>query len=189
MSDVPRKPMNFSEAPETKVETATRRPAWFDNGVVETPMEEDIFEAEGIDAERRIAETGTLKPARRFPFFKIFSGALGVLVSMGIGLWIDSIVKDLFGREDWLGYVALAAVAVLVLSAIGFVARELFGLKSLTNIQTLKQEARDAARSRNREDAAKTVKALSAHLAHRPETARGRKALEDHAREIIDNPA
>lgn len=188
MSDAPRKPMNFSETPGATVDTAPRRPAWFDNGVIETPPEEDIFEAEGIEAERRIAETGTLKPARRFPFFKIFSGALGVLISMGIGLWIDRLVNDLFGREDWLGYVALAAVAVLVLSAIGFVARELYGLKSLTNIQTLKQEARDAARSKRRDDAAKTVKALSAHLAHRPETARGRKALEDHAREIIDNP-
>jgi putative membrane protein len=186
--DAPRRPRTFAEAGSGSVETAPRRPAYFDSGVIETPIEEDVFEAEGLAAERHLAETGTLKPARRFPFFRIFAGALGVLVSMGIGLWIDRLVNDLFGREDWLGYVALAAVGVLVLSAIGFVARELYGLKSLTNIQTLKRAARDAARSRNRDEAASTVRALSAHLAHRPETARGRKALEDHARDIIDNP-
>lgn len=187
MSDAPRRPATFAEADDAR-EGPGRRPAWFDTGVVEVPAEEDVFEAEGLAAEQHLAETGTRRPARRFPFFKIFSGALGFLVSLGLGLWIDRLVGDLFSRDSWLGYVAIAAVVILVLSAIGFVIRELYGLKSLTNIQTLKQDARDAALSPDRNAASKAVKALSAHLSHRPETARGRAALDEHARDIIDNP-
>lgn len=188
MNDAPRKPASFAEEPDPRCDLAARKPAWFDSGVVEVAPEDDVFEAEGLAAEERLAETGTGRPARRFPFFKIFAAALGFLLSMGIGLWINRLVDDLFSRQDWLGYVALAAVVILVLSAIGFVVRELYGLRSLTNVQTLKEAARKAAASRERNAAAATVKALSAHLSHRPETARGRAALEEHSRDIIDNP-
>ena len=188
MSDQPRKPVSFADDVDPRRDIAARKPAWFDSGVVEVAPEDDVFEAEGLAAEEHLAETGTRRPARRFPFFKIFASAFGFLLSMGIGLWIDRLVGDLFSREDWLGYVALAAVIILVLSAIGFVVRELYGLKSLTNVQTLKQSARQAALSRDRKVASTTVKALAAHLSHRPETARGRAALEEHSRDIIDNP-
>lgn len=188
MSDEPRKPVSFAEAPDPRRDLAPRKPAWFESGVVEVAPEDDVFEAEGLAAEEHLAETGTLRPARRFPFFKIAASALGFLVSMGMGLWIDRLIGDLFSREDWLGYVALAAVVILILSALGFVVREIYGLKSLTNVQSLKQSARQAALSRDRKEASTTVKALSTHLSHRPETARGRAALEEHSRDIIDNP-
>lgn len=190
-----RKPAVFSFEDEHPSKTADpadssfkpRKPSHFDQGFVEVADEDDPFIAGALD-ENALVNVSIPKPPRRFPFFKLALGGLGFLVSLAIGLWTDDLITNLFTRADWLGYLAIGALVVAILATLGFVARELSGLASLTNIQTLKNQARAAVLSRDTNEAKTAVKALSAHLSHRPETAKGRAALEDHQRDIIDNP-
>ena len=47
-------------------------------------------------------------PRRASRLGALFFGALGVLASLALGLWTDRLVRDLFARADWLGWLALA---------------------------------------------------------------------------------
>jgi putative membrane protein len=185
-----RRPVMFDVADEpleTQKTSAPRKPGYFDQGAVHISDEEDIFLG-GAEMDGETLEQRVLAPSkRRFPLFKLAIGAFGFVLSMAIGLWTDRLVTDLFSRADWLGYTAIVAVVVTVLAALGFIARELLGLASLANVQKLKAQARAAYLSRDRAAAQSTVKALAAHLSHRPETARGRTALAEHRNDIIDN--
>lgn len=187
----PRKPVVFNLEEETpsKPETISpRKPAHFDDGVSHTGDEDDPFlsssyaEEEGLDAVDIPAQP------RRFPFFKIALSAFGAIASLGIGLWTDRLIEDLFVRADWLGYLAIAIAAIAVISGLAFIVRELSGLASLTNIQKLKQKSRAAALSRDGKEARQVITALTSHLSHRPETAKGRSDLAVHMEDIIDNP-
>lgn len=123
---------------------------------------------------------------RSFSFGKLALGALGALVSLGIGLWIESLVRDLFARNDWLGWAALGAAIVLILAVLGIVLREILGLMRLSAVERERQEVSAAYASNSRADAEVAIGKLGALLADRPDTTAGRakmKALKD---EVID---
>ncbi len=123
---------------------------------------------------------------RRFSFAKLAIGALGLLLSLAIGLWIDRLVTDLFSRNDLLGWLAIGAAATVVLALLAIVAREMVGIMRLNAVQALKQRAAEAALSADAKTARATVLALTDHLATRAETARGRERLKQTEGEIID---
>ena len=131
-----RKPQAFAfegeERPSTK--TASRKPASFGADIVLTPDEDDPFlgvEGTGLD---EVA----VPRKRRFPWFGLFAGAFGLLLSAALGLWIDGLIRALYARADWLGYSAIAATAVAVLAVLAMVGRELIGLRRLASVQALK---------------------------------------------------
>lgn len=161
-----------------------REPAQFEN-----PLE-IIHEAEDPFLPSETSSDGALEipaPKRRFPLFRIVAGALGVVFSLAFGLWSDQLVRDLFTRSDWLGYLAMGALGVLILALLAYIGRELAGLASLRNVDKLRVRLRDAARSGDEAVARSAVKTLSAHLASRPETASGRASMDDALGDIIDN--
>ncbi len=122
-----------------------------------------------------------------FSFVKLAMGAIGIIASMAIGLWIDQLVRDLFVRADWLGYAALAAVGVALLSALILIAREFRGMMRLNEAKGLKENLAQA-QADTRPGVARTALArLVAHIGERPETARGRAVLAATANDIIDN--
>lgn len=194
MNDTPktpkRKPAVFTVEGEPST-TAARRdpvrrsPASFDENIVMTPDADDPF----------LATTSAL-PAppeatprkRRFSFGKLAFGALGILVSLAVGLWIDSLVRDLFTRADWLGYLAVAAVAIGLLAFLVVIARELAGIMRLNAVQALKQEAIDASLAPTPKPARKVMAHLVHLLSAKPQTARGRLRLKQTETEIIDGP-
>jgi len=67
------------------------------------------------------------------------------------------------------------------------VAREMVGLMRLSTVQTLKASVDEAAHSARTAAARTVVEALVKLLSHRPETARGRAALDATQGEIIDS--
>lgn len=162
-----------------------RAPASFDRNVVLTTDADDPF----------FETTSALPPPpeavprkRRFSFGRLAAGALGVLVSLAVGLWIDSLVRDLFTRADWLGYLAIAAAAVAVLAFLVVVIKEILGIARLNAVQSLKQEAISAAAASSAKPARAVMARLTHLLATRPETARGRTRLAETETEIIDGP-
>ena len=123
---------------------------------------------------------------RRWRLGRLVLASLGAILSLAFGLWLDGLVRALFARADWLGWLGLGLVALLALAALGLILRELIGLRRMARIDHLR---RDAERAREAGDAAmaRSVAASLVRLyAARPETARGRKAVAALTGEVVD---
>jgi putative membrane protein len=162
-----------------------RRPGSFSDDVVITPDEEDPF----LNPEKDLAAPPLAAPRRRRTSFAgIAFGAFGILLSLAFGLWTDRLIRDLFSRADWLGYAALAALAVGILAVVAVVIRETAGMMRLAAVQSVKAEA-EAAILETRPARARTlVDKLALLLSGRPETARGRATLKATQGDVIDAP-
>lgn len=189
MNDRPRKPAAFSLPADANVQQPERikprAPAAFDDAVTLTPDADDPFIATTAGLPDLVPPVATPRP-RRITFGRVAAGALGVLLSLAVGLWIDALIRDLFSRNDWLGYLAIAAAAVAGLAVLGLVLRELVGLRRLAAVQDLKRDVLDAAASHS-PSVGRTIVSRLVHLvAARPQTARGRTRLAETEGEIID---
>lgn len=186
-SDPQRRPAAFTvepEAPRTRP-AENRAPRSFAGDVVIVPDDQDPF----IAATEALPEVPVAEQRRRrFSFAKLATAAFGLLLSLAFGLWVDRLISDLFARADWLGYLAIGALAIGLLALMVAVGRELVGLWRLDTVQDLKVEAEAAAESGKRKQAATVVKKLTALVAHRAETARGQKTLAAVEDDIIDAP-
>jgi putative membrane protein len=171
-------------APEAeRPERAPRALSGADMAVVK-PAEIDVFEDEDVAAPPPPAAPRK----RRSRLGAVFAGAAGILVSMALGLWVDELIRALFARADWLGWLAagLTAIAVAALGAI--IVREAIGLARLASVERLRTDAADAAASGDPKAARRLVDALSTFLAAKPQTAAGRRALDELRHDVIDGP-
>ena len=115
----------------------------------------------------------------------IWIGA-GGLVTLALGLAVDQLLRELFARLDWLGWIGVALTAVLVLSLLALTIRELVGLLRLRRLGAIRTLAAAAAAEDDRKKALDASRQLIALYEPRAETARGRAALKAHLAEIID---
>ena len=183
MTKEPRKPQSFAfDEPKTAdVEPRMRRPGAFDAGVTLTPEELDPFLGG--------AEALPLPPAPRrrgLPLLQIFFGALGTILSVAFGLWLDALIRSLFDRADWLGYAAVAVTALGALALLGMVFREWMGMRRLSAVQALRTEAEEAAKDRKPGPTRAVIEKLIKLSETMPETAAGRAAIAKTSGEIID---
>jgi len=186
----PRKPAAFRvdpepvKAPRHEGETARKPRAVARSQVaVVVPAEIDVFEA-GEDEARE--PPPAIGPRRRSRLGAIFLAALGALVSLGVGLWTDRLIRDLFERAEWLGWVATAAAAIAVLTLIVILGRELAALMRLASVEKIRLRALDAIARDDAKAARNVVAELTALVSGKPETAAGRRAVADLKGEIID---
>lgn len=160
-----------------------RSPRSIDDLSMVTIEPDDAIEREALDS----LDPGPANPRkRRFSFAKLFFAALGVLVSLAIGLALDSLIRDLFARAEWLGWVALAVSALLLLGALGVVVREAVALSRLAAVDRERKEGLAAFEADSAQDARKVVDGLVSFLSAKPETAEGRARLEALKDEVID---
>lgn len=187
-----RKPASFTvkDGPEraAPMPVLPRSPRSFDNGISIVPDEEDVFLSMTADDADLIENPIATPRRRRFSFLKLALGAFGLLVSLALGLWIDGLIRDLFTRADWLGYSALAVLAVGLLATMIVIAREIAGIMRLEAAQILKVEAAEAIALNRMSEARSVVDRLTKRLSVRPETAKGRATLEASRDDIIDPP-
>jgi putative membrane protein len=186
----PRRPAAFSLEPDVPPDAASanstatpRRPQSFDVGVVLTPDEDDPFAGPPRSLDGLAAG---LEPRRRFSFAKVAAGAFGILLSLAFGLWTDSLIEDLFSRADWLGYAALAVVAIGILAVLGMVVRETAGMMRLAAVHAIRAEAEAAALEAKPTRARALIARLSTLFSNKPATAKGRAALKATEGDIID---
>ncbi|MAS12839.1 MAG: TIGR01620 family protein [Nitratireductor sp.] len=125
-------------------------------------------------------------PRRRSLLGRVFFAAFGILISLAIGLWTDRLIRDLFSRADWLGWLALGVAAIALLALVAIIVREVLGILRLASIETLRRDAMEAILRNDTREARKTVEHLVGLLAHKPETAAGRRTLESLKDEVID---
>ncbi|MEZ5840690.1 MAG: TIGR01620 family protein [Hyphomicrobiales bacterium] len=149
---------------------------------VVTPLPDDEdFTLDGEPAPLPVPQA-----ARGSRWATLFFAGLGGLVSLGIGLAIDQLIRDLFARTDWLGWAGVAFAALVVAGAGALALRELAGIIRLARITHLREKAFDAAEKDDRKAALSVLGDIIGLYRSRPETARGRAELESHMAEIID---
>jgi putative membrane protein len=185
----PRQPAAFRiepERPQPPVESrnpAPRQPrAAKPRDAVVVPAETDPFDEPDIV----LAEPPPIRPRRRSVLGQIFLAAAGILVSLALGLWLDGLVRDLFARADWLGWLAAGVATIAALALVVIVARELVGLARLASVEKLREAGREAVGRNDARAARKVVEELAALVSRRPETAAGRRALKEMRDDVID---
>lgn len=185
-----RRPAAFTVEPpeqpaQPQPQPQARAPRSFDHEVAVVVDADDPF----LDDLSEIADAPVATPRpRRFSFAKLALGAFSILISLALGLWVDNLLRDLFTRSDWLGYAALAVLAVGLVALAIAVGREILGIWRLDAVQSLKTEAEAAAADTRPRAARAIVDRLVKLVAGRPETARGRATLEAARDDVIDAP-
>ena len=81
---------------------------------------------------------------RRFSWGGLFLAGLGGLVSLAAGLAVDQLIRDLFDRNNWLGWAAAALAGIVVLAALAIAIREIGGMMRLRSIHLLREKALSA---------------------------------------------
>ncbi len=147
--------------------------------VVVTPEPDEIVEA----ADGAPVPMGERKGA---PWGAILGTALGALVSLGIGLALEILVRDLFALHPWLGWVAVGLVGAAAFALLAIVGRELAGLWREQRIERLREGVARAVEARDHAAARALAGDLVALYRDRPEAARGRARVEAVADEILD---
>jgi putative membrane protein len=137
-------------------------------------------------AEAAEAATVAAAPPRRWRWLRLLASAVGGLLLLALGLAVDSLIRELFARTDWLGWLAVALTALAVLALVALAAREILGLVRLRAIEHIRARATAAADADDRDEARAAARELIALYSTRPETAKSRAALTAHIGEIID---
>lgn len=162
-----------------------RRPRAFAPGPDLQPEPEDYFEREDVMIDDALVEK-VEKGRRRLSFASIAISALGAFASLALGLWVDGIVRALFARNEWLGWVALGLAAVLALSVLFLVAREVAAILRLRSVVHLRRGIEDALAGGDPVALDRETDRLIAHMAANAATASGRAVLDAQRGEILD---
>ncbi|MBA5778446.1 TIGR01620 family protein [Stappia sp. F7233] len=183
----------MTDRPKTKETAHTgRKPTAFrlDDGRVRL----DDASSDLLSRETRIVpareEDGDSVPAaierKPFRWGRLFAAGLAGLVSLAVGLSIDALIRDLFSRSDWLGFLGVGLAALAALGLLGLAIREIAGLMRLSRIDALRDEIAAAAERDDAKAAKAGLQSLMQLYHGRPETAAGRRALSQHLGEVID---
>ena len=149
--------------------------------VAATPV--DVFDEPDIAAAE---PPPAIAPRKRSAPGAVLAGAVGVLVSLALGLWTDQLIRDLFERAAWLGWLAAATAAVAAIALVIVFAREVLSISRLAEVEKLQSRALDAIARDDPKAARAVAEEVSAFVAAKPETAAGRRALAELKDDIID---
>lgn len=139
------------------------------------------------------AEPGTLAPPAEpksgFSWFGGISAVLGTILSLAFGLWMDQLIRDLFDRAPALGWIGIGLAGLLGLLVLGFIWREVAGIRRQAQVDGLRKKAEKVKETDSRPEGLAVIDALHRLFSNRPDTARGRARLEDLRHDIIDGAA
>ena len=109
-----------------------------------------------------------------------------ILVSAGLALAADRLIRDLFARYEWLGFAGLAVLAAFVVALLALVAREIVALRRLRVLDALKADAALAQRDNDQKLAHQVAERLEAIYADRPDMARAREVVKTNLPHLFD---
>jgi len=132
------------------------------------------------------AQKSGLLSRRRPSLAGLFWSGLAGLVSLGVGLWMTSLIEGLFAKAESLGLVGVAFGLLFLVGLVGLVAREVYAVARQTGIAEMHVALANARAADDRDAARRLVLKLVALYRNRPETARARAEVGDAARAIVD---
>ncbi|MBB4198558.1 TIGR01620 family protein [Rhodoblastus sphagnicola] len=129
---------------------------------------------------------GFLRRGRGWTWGGVLVSALGALFSIGIGLWLDSLIENLFAKSMALGWISVALVGLVLAAIAVLVGREISVLFRQRAIARLHRALAVAHETDDGALAKQKIAELASLYADRPETAAALKRLKELKREIID---
>lgn len=110
----------------------------------------------------------------------------GILLSAGLGLAADRLIRDLFAANPWLGWVGLGVLGAFIVAILALAAREIFALRRLRVLDALREDAARATADNDQHRARRLVDDLTGIYAGRPDLARARQSLAEHVPHLFD---
>ena len=110
----------------------------------------------------------------------------GILVSAGLGLAADRLIRDLFARHEWLGWAGLGILGAFLVAVIALIIREMAALRRLSVLDAVRAEAASAHADNDRKRAGTVLDHLGRVYVARPDLARARENLNDQAGDLFD---
>ena len=110
----------------------------------------------------------------------------GILVSAGLGLAADRLIRDLFTANPWLGWVALGVLGAFVVAVLALAAREILAVRRLRVLDALRREAATASADNDRKLAGTVIGRLTDIYAARPDLAAARERVASHLPDLFD---
>ncbi|WP_421951600.1 YcjF family protein [Pelagibacterium sp.] len=163
-------------------EPTARAPRAFETGLAEPAP--DVFEATPKD----LADTDVAPTLKRrgglWRNLALWTG--GTLVSLGLGLAADRLIRDLFSAYDWLGWFGLGVLAIFIVALLVLTIREIIGLARLRTMDRLRERAAAALVADDLPAAQKIAAELDGLYAQRADLARARSGLSADAGAILD---
>jgi putative membrane protein len=119
-------------------------------------------------------------------FGRIALGAGSLLVSLGLGLMAERLIRDLFARYEWLGWAGIALLGALVVALLAIIVREFWAVRRLQTLDHLRGKAAETLLSDRRQDGRAVEAELVRLYAGRPDLARARQSMAQHVDDIFD---
>ncbi len=123
---------------------------------------------------------------RRRGWGTLFVGAIGGLVTIAFGFWVERLVSSLLETYPAAGIAAIVLAGLALVAFVAILARELLALMRERRIAALHKRALAAVAERDAPAARAVVADLIGLYGARPETASARAALAAEADTIID---
>jgi putative membrane protein len=150
------------------------------------------FEADEVEAASTSVETLAEAAAEAVPvprmgwLGRLVVASAGLLVSLGLGLAADRLIRDLFASNPWLGWVGLTGLGLFLLALAALILREIGALWRLRSLDHLKARTGAALASDRLKDAKPIVGELRSIYAARPDLARALAQLAANEGQIFD---
>lgn len=126
-------------------------------------------------------------PPKRMGWIGRLSWTAGsILVSAGLALAAERLIRDLFAAQPWLGYIGLGVLGAFMVAILSLVAREIFALRRLRTLDELKRDADQARREDDPKLARHVVERLEGLYADRPDMARSREIVKTNLPHLFD---
>ncbi|MBF0679277.1 MAG: TIGR01620 family protein [Devosia sp.] len=110
----------------------------------------------------------------------------GILVSAGLGLAADRLIRDLFASNEYLGWIGLGILGAFLVAVAALVFREFLALRRLRVLDSLKADAARATVENDRKRAGAVVDHLLSVYASRADLARAREEVSRHLPNLFD---
>lgn len=109
-----------------------------------------------------------------------------ILVSAGLGLAADRLIRDLFATNEWLGWLGLGVLGAFVVAIVALVTREIFALRRLRVLDDLKRDAALATTENDLHRARQVTDNLLGIYGTRADLAGARQSLLDNQPHLFD---
>lgn len=120
---------------------------------------------------------------------RILFASIGLLTSLALGLAAERLIRDLFARYDWLGWVGVATLGVLVLVMFILALREIAAVRRFKKLDALRARASEILASDNMNEGSRLIAELQILYSARADMARPRSELDKNSRDVLDGSA
>ena len=123
---------------------------------------------------------------RRSWLARILWGTASLLVSLGLGLALDALIRNLFATNPWLGWVGLTLLGLFLMALVAIIVREVASLWRLSTLDHLKTQSSQVLVSDNLKQAAGILGELRGIYSSRPDLARALDRLKSDESQFFD---